>query len=417
MRAYLETYGCSLNKGDSDIILGYLKKSGVDTVNSPEKADLLFLNTCAVKLTTERRMISRIQRLSKFKGKLVICGCLPKMNEPEIRKACKDCILVDTNSLDKIPNIVEGNFKDYLSEQHEEKLKMPHPKPGLTAVVPVAEGCLGNCSFCGTKFARGKLTSYPVKDIKLFCERAIENGTKQFYLTAQDTGIYGSDIGSSLPELVKEIASIHGEFKIRIGMMNPGVAMKCLDAFDSPKVYRFLHTPVQSGSDKVLREMNRTYEAKDFIEAVNEFRNRHENACISTDVIVGYPTETDEDFKETVDLITKTQPDVTNVSKFMPRPGTKAAKLKKRLPTETIKERSVEMSRICRNISLRQNQNYVGRTMKVLVCEKGRTGGFIGRAENYKQVALEDAKLGTFREVEIKSAFPTYLSALNNTES
>jgi MiaB/RimO family radical SAM methylthiotransferase len=238
------------------------------------------------------------------------------------------------------------------------------------------------------------LTSYPVEDIVARARLLLERGKKEIYLTAQDTGCYGLDIHSNLVELLKEILKIDGDYRLRIGMMNPNYALKMLNEligiYRDDRVYKFLHIPVQSGSDRVIREMNRGYTTAQFEKIADRFREELEDICLSTDIIVGFPTETDADFKKTVELIKIVRPDIINVSKFYPRPNTAAARMKL-LTTETLKKRSVALSKVCRKIILEQNKKYIGQVMECLVTDRERK---LARAHNFKQVFLDRRAAG-----------------------
>ena len=209
--------------------------------------------------------------------------------------------------------------------------------------------CLGDCSFCITKLAKGNLQSFPKEDIINEIKKRIEEGYKRINLTSTDNGCYGLDINTSLVSLLKNITEIPGDFKIRIGMINPNYAKLYLNdlikIYKSDKIIKFLHIPVQSGSNKILKDMNRKYKVQDFINVVSKFRKNILGINISTDIIVGYPTESEEDFEETLNLVKKIKPEVLNISKFTSRPGTKASRLKQ-LKTEEIKRRSVILTNL-----------------------------------------------------------------------
>jgi len=208
---------------------------------------------------------------------------------------------------------------------------------------------LGDCSFCITKLAKGNLQSFPKEDIINEIKKRIEEGYKRINLTSTDNGCYGLDINTSLVSLLKNITEIPGDFKIRIGMINPNYAKLYLNdlikIYKSDKIIKFLHIPVQSGSNKILKDMNRKYKVQDFINVVSKFRKNILGINISTDIIVGYPTESEEDFEETLNLVKKIKPEVLNISKFTSRPGTKASRLKQ-LKTEEIKRRSVILTNL-----------------------------------------------------------------------
>ena len=414
MKAYVETYGCTLNQADSRIIKGFLEKEGVGLVKEPKKADLIFINSCGVKHTTERKILYRINKLREtVDGKIIVCGCLPKINEKAVRKAGAD-LLLDTNSLDKIPLIVKGEHRNFFSPKHLNKLEMPMVEQGIVAIIPIAEGCLGNCAFCATRNARGVLTSYPLKDIRLLVEQAVQNNAREIMITAEDVGFYGWDINTSLPALLRELVKIRGTFKMRIGMMDPFAAYKMLpellDAFDNPKIYQFVHLPVQSGSNKVLKAMNRKYSVEQFKKVTEAFRSKFPDITLSTDIITGFPGETEEDFQETLNLLRAVKPEMTNISMFYPRPRTPAARMKK-LPTQVVKERSRICSVLCRDVSLKASQRFVGREFEAVILKKGKKGGFVARLPNYKQAILEEARIGEKYKIKVTEAHPNYLKA------
>jgi MiaB/RimO family radical SAM methylthiotransferase len=207
---------------------------------------------------------------------------------------------------------------------------------------------------------------------------------------------------------------VDGDFRVRVGMMNPATVRKNIDsilaAYQHPKVYRFLHLPVQSGDDEILKKMNRGYTVEDFFSLVHRFRKAVPGLTLSTDVIIGFPTETEEQFERTQDLMRKVQPDIINITRYSARPLTAAKTLKGRIPTHVVKDRSRIISELCSHISQEKNKEHLGKTYMVLVTEKGKQKTFAGRAENYKQVIMkEPVALGTVVQVEIIDAAATHL--------
>ena len=224
----------------------------------------------------------------------------------------------------------------------------------LVEIVPINEGCLNTCSFCKTKQARGILFSYSIESIKEVVKSAVNRGVKEIYLTSQDTACYGFDIGTNLPELLKELISVKGNYKIRIGMMNPWhlrkIKKELFEVIKNRRIIKFLHIPVQSGSEKVLENMKRMHSVKEFEKIAEEFRKKFPrkkfpDSTIATDIIVGYPTEKEEDFEQTLKLIKKVKPEVLNISAFSSRPKTPASKLKQ-LSSEVIKERTRRLNKL-----------------------------------------------------------------------
>ncbi|MCD6348081.1 MAG: tRNA (N(6)-L-threonylcarbamoyladenosine(37)-C(2))-methylthiotransferase [Candidatus Korarchaeota archaeon] len=412
LRFYLETHGCSMNRSDSQIMESLLHRAGWVKVERPEEADVLILNTCNVKTPTEQRMIHRAKVLSRY-GPLVVAGCMAK-SQPELLRPFSN-VLVAPRSIDRIveavSDAVKGQKAEFLNWSRLDKASYERDPEELVGIVPIAEGCLGTCTYCITKLARGALTSFPIKSIIGRVVDFLSKGAVEVWLTAEDTGVYGWDIGEDLPKLLREISSLEGGFRVRVGMMTPNSALRILNglikAFRSEKIYKFFHLPVQSGSDEMLKLMGRRYTAKQFLELVKRIRDSYEEATISTDVIVGFPREEESDFEMTLKLLEEVQPDIVNLSRFGPRPKTPAASMDQ-LPVSVVKRRSKTAMELIERIKERRNERYVGREVVVLASEV-TSKGVQGRTQSYKPVALGDVELGYFYRVEIEGFRGNYL--------
>jgi len=243
---------------------------------------------------------------------------------------------------------------------------------------------------------------------------AIKNNCKIIQLTSQDTGSYGLDKNTNLGYLLKNICRIEGDYKIRVGMMNPYTLMKNLnliiDGFNNPKIFKFLHIPVQSGDNTILKKMNRKYTTKDFSFIINKFREKHSELTISTDIIVGFPSETNEQFDNSIKLIKKIQPDIVNITKFSARPLTKAKNIDGRVDTQIVKERSIILTKVCNDISKKNNNKYIGMKFNIIVTKKGKNDTIIGRTDSYKPVVIKNNnKIGETLKVEITNSTSAYL--------
>ena len=344
MKVFIQTFGCQANIADSEQIAGLLKQNNYELANDEEGADAIIVNSCSVKNKTQSKILDYIKK-NKNK-KIFVGGCLTKTID--IKKYVPEVTAVfDTNSILKIPEILETG-QDHFSSKKEHRILLPIiRKDKETGIVAIGEGCLNSCTFCATKLARGNLRSYRIGDIKRNIENSIKNGCKTIFLSSQDNGCYGFDIKTSLPELLNEIIALEGDYVIRIGMMNPWhlnkITNNLIESYKSEKIVKFLHIPVQSGSEKVLRDMKRIHTVENFKGAVKKFRNTFSDITIATDIIIGYPTETEEDFQQTYNLVKEIKPEVLNISMFSSRQKTKASKLKQ-LPSELIKERSKKLS-------------------------------------------------------------------------
>jgi MiaB/RimO family radical SAM methylthiotransferase len=235
----------------------------------------------------------------------------------------------------------------------------------------------------------------------------ITDGCKEIWLSSTDNGCYGLDIGTDLPDLVNAVAEIEHDFMIRIGMMNPmympRIRDRLLQSFENDKVFKFLHIPVQSGSDSVLKDMKRGHTAKVFRDTDKKFRKKFEKFTISTDIIVGFPSETETDFAQTVDLIKETRPDIINLSRYSPRPGTRAAKMEQ-MEVSEVKRRSKIVFELAKSLARERNEEWLGWQGEVLFDESS-DGMVKGRNFAYKPVVVEEpVKLGQKFKVEIIKA-------------
>ena len=408
-----------MNRGDAELMLGQLAAAGHEVVQDSAKADAIIVNTCAVKGTTYRRMLRRLRELRNSDGKrVVVAGCLPLIDLASIEQIGVFAGIVSCRSVGEITEIFERIAREKqnvrtLKQAPCEKPTMPKLRSSkVSAIVAICEGCTSNCSYCSVKFARGKLHSFDARSILNEVEAAINAGYREILLTAQDTVAYGLDAGANIPELLNSITSLEGKFKIRIGMMNPRnvkpILPELLDAYDNEKIYKFLHLPVQSGDDGVLEAMRRWYTVDDFMKIVNAFRERFEDLYLATDVIVGFPGESEREFMHTCELIERARPDKVNLTRFSPMPATDAARMSQ-VNGREVAGRSRLLSAKCRAIGHEQNERYIGRIVEGLVTGPGKKGGYTARLPNYKPAIINNAGLGEFVNVKIIEARPTYL--------
>ena len=391
------TAGCAHNQADSEQMAGLLRRAKFDLVSDIEKADMVIFNTCTVKGPSETAFFKQLDDLKKnFPYKMVIvAGCIAQADPEKLKKYS----LIGTKQIQNIVPVVEealhNNVLQLLEIKDVPPLKLPRiRKNPLVEILPINLGCLGVCSFCKTKQARGNLISYPIAELKAEMVKAIKEGVKEVWLTSQDTGCYGADIGKNLVDLIKELCTITGDYKLRIGMMNPDQAIRIkkelIDLFRTQsKLFTFLHLPVQSGSNYVLKKMARNYTAEDFYELVKELRLNIPELNIMTDIIVGFPGETEQDSWQTLSMLRKVSPDSVNISRFWPRSKTPAAKWRV-LPGEVVKRRSRLATELFHNISRLQNERWLGWEGEILIDEQGeKEGQWIGRNFAYKQVLVE----------------------------
>lgn len=421
MKVYIETFGCTFNQGDSQIMAGLLMENNAKIVEEAENADIIIINTCYVKHPTEQKVINRIKKVqTDFPDKkLIISGCMVEIDPDKLKKAAPSAGWIGPRQIkstfDVVESCLDGESARIIGHGDDIKAGLPKVRFNpMVHIVQICEGCAGKCTYCCTRFARGRLQSYPVNIIKEEVDNAVNEGCVEIQLTAQDSAAYGKDTGKTLADLINEITEIPGEFRIRIGMLHPKSIMGQLDelinAFKHENVYKFLHIPIQSGSDSILADMNRGHTVQEFKHIISKFREEIPEISIATDVIVGYPTESDEDFEETLNVIMDIKPDFIHISKYRHRPMTESSNLPE-IDHNDMKKRSKALNELKSNILFENNLKEIGKECKILITEKGSKGGYIGRTDSYKPVIVEEGQIGSFAKVKINEVTSTYLKA------
>ena len=420
---YAENYGCAANTFDFEILIGQLTVAGYHLTEDINSANIILINTCGVKKPTEDRVIGRLRKFNQTKKPLIITGCLPSINLKAILKAAPDfSAALDPHTVDKIlvaVKSVENGEKRRIFVSKKPILKLKQPRVNLNPpieIMSISEGCSGACAFCCVRFARGTIFSYPKETVVQSLGQAVRNGVKEIWLTSQDTGAYGIDIGTNLAELLQECCKVKGKYLIRVGMMNPDHVLPMLDelvtAYRDNRVFKFLHLPVQSGDNTILKQMNREYSTEDYITIVNRFREKIPELTLSTDVICGFPGETQEAFQNTLNLVETVEPDVVNISRFFPRPNTLAEKMEQ-IAIDEVKNRSRTMTQLVKRLSLEKNKKWLGWEGEILIGEKGKGQSWIGRNFAYKPIVVKDERnlIGKFLVARVTNTFSTYLEA------
>jgi len=402
-KVYVEGYGCVLNSADTEIIKNALREEGFEIVDELDRADIAVINTCVVRLETENRMIYRINELKNLGKDVVVAGCLPKA----LKEKVKGFLHIYPREAHKAGKILKTYIKSGKRVEGLEDDKSLHKKlnyinSSLITPLPICEGCLGHCTYCIVKIARGNLISYPREKIVKKAEELIKKGTKCIFITAQDTACYGFDRNDNLANLLNDLCSIEGDFIMRVGMMHAKNVEEIIDelieVYKTDKVGKFLHLPLQSGDDEILKKMRRGYTVEEFKEIVNEFRKKVKNLCFTTDIIVGFPGETEEQFENTLNILKELKPDYIHGAKYSQRKGTEAAKMKQ-VDTKIRKQRSEILDKLRRELSYLNNKKYIGKKLKTLILEEGK-----GYTENFKVVKFEGGSIGNFKKVKIVDA-------------
>jgi len=423
MQVFVQSFGCSTNFADGEVLTGCLADAGYEIARSCATADVIIYNTCAVKGPTENRMIEILKRVPKSK-KLIVAGCLPLINLERLEREVHFDGAVGPAAGDRIIEVVRHVLKDEKilalkgADEAMPNLALPriHLNP-MISIIPINYGCLGSCAYCCVTFARGKLRSYSVEAITGRLKKDLSQGMREVWLTSQDTACYGRDLGTNLASLLNAACSIKGNFKMRVGMMNPNttkdILKELIQAFQNEHVFKFLHLPLQSGDKEVLKSMRRFYSPEDFKSILKSFRTHIPKLTLSTDVICGFPEENESAFNRTLQLIQEVKPDIVNVSKFFARPRTVAAKMRDDLvSSRDIKLRTAKMAYLAKQVALAKNQSWIDWTGEVLIDEIGKVPkSFIGRNFAYKPIAIRSNRnlLGKTLTIRAIRAFSTHL--------
>lgn len=410
---YIKTFGCSHNQSDSEYMAGQLSAFGYSLSDNPDEADLWLINTCTVKSPSQSAMDTLISKCKSAKKPLVVAGCVPQGSRD--LKELEGVSIVGVQQIDRVVEVVEETLKGHevrlLTRRTLPALDLPKVRKNkFVEILPINVGCLGACTYCKTKHARGHLGSYTVDSLVGRVKAVIADGVKEIWLSSEDTGAYGRDIGVNLPILLNAITAelpLDGSTMLRIGMTNPPYILEHLKEIANvlchPCVYTFLHVPVQSGSDSILTAMNREYTVGEFKTVVNTLMELVPGMQIATDIICGFPGETDEDFALTVDLITEYKFPQVHISQFYPRPGTPAARMKK-VSSTAVKKRSRELTTVFESFTPYSGME--GRVERIWITEIATDGiHLVGHTKGYIQVLVSgpESMLGSSAMVKITS--------------
>ena len=413
-RYYLWTVGCQMNKADSEKLSAGLQRLGWRAVDRPERADLVVINTCSVRQHAEDRAYSKLGRVREIKQerpglKLAVMGCLVGLKTDDLERRFP---FVDAfarpQQFGPIMALVEGPAEDLGGEFWPSTFAIPE---GPCAYVPVVHGCNKFCTYCIVPYRRGRETSRPVDEVVRECAYLAANGVREVTLLGQTVEAYGHDLPAQpdLGDLMRRVAGIERLERIRFLTSYPkDMTPRILESVAAiPKVMESFSLPVQSGSDRVLDSMRRGYTRAEYIAKIAEVRSLMPGAGITTDVIVGYPGETSEDFEDTCTLLEDLRFDKVHVAAYSPRPGTIAwRKMPDDIPAEVKSERLHRVEEIEHRVSLELNRALVGTTQRVLV-EGLRGEQPFGRTRGGRLVHIDaPARVGAMVDVVIEHAGP-----------
>ena len=419
--AYVETYGCQQNEADSEKLRGYLTQSGYQIVQEAEGADVVVMNTCAIREHAEQRVFGNLGALTHTKRrhpgqKIFLCGCMA--GETKVSDRIKKSYphvdgVFSTHHLWQFPEILwnvlsRGKRQFYIEDEAGSIAEgIPQVRDSrLKGWVSIMYGCNNFCTYCIVPYVRGRERSRKMEDILAECRCLIESGCKDITLLGQNVNSYGKDLAEDcdFSDLLSEIVKIPGDYLIRFMTSHPRDAGKKL--FDtmasSPKIAKQLHLPFQSGSSRVLKAMNRHYDRETYLELVNYAKQVMPDLVLTSDVIVGFPGETEAEFEETITLIQQVHYDSLFTFIFSPREGTPAARMDDPTPKEEKNRRFDRLCAVQNAISEEIHQGYVGKTMRCLV--DGKDGDLLtARTEGGRLVRFSGNEnlIDTFQNITI----------------
>ncbi len=440
---YIETYGCQMNVADTEIVLGILKKQGYSVTDKPENADVILLNTCSIRDNAEQRIYGRIGNLKTLKYKnpglvLGVLGCMAERLRKDLidEKKAVD-IVVGPDEYRRLPEYIDVAFNGdkgigvKLSRTETYDDIEPHREEGLSAWISVMRGCDKFCTFCVVPYTRGRERSRSLQSIVSELENLSQRGFKDVTLLGQNVNSYSddqSDNGGDFADLLAAAARVDRSMRIRFTTSHPqDLSDKLLYTIaEHPNLCNYVHLPVQSGSNRILELMNRTYTVEHYLNLIEKAKKIIPGVSFSTDIISGFPTETWEDHLATLEVLKQVRYDGAYMFKYSPREGTKAFKMVDDVSDEVKSKRLQEIIDVQHQISFEKNQELIGKDETILVegLSKKSNDFIAGRTDTNKVVIVpvdEKIKIGDYVKVKINKAtsgtlFGDYISHIETAK-
>ncbi len=419
---FLKTFGCQMNLNDSERIRGILKELGFSETQDWKEADLILLNTCTVREKPDQKVLSHLGEYRKNERAVIgVCGCLAqRMGEELLKRAPFVKIMFSSYNIHHLPELINRAFAGYraveiLNEPPEDENELWNYKTvrdnRFCAYVTVIKGCDKFCTYCVVPYTRGRERSRPLESILEEVKYLVDDGVKEIHLLGQNVTAWGKDLGSKyrFSDLLYEVSKVEGVERIRFTTGHPkDITEDVIEAMATlPKICNALHLPFQAGSNRILKLMKREYTKEEYLEKVSLLKERVKGIALSTDVIVGFPTETEEDFEETLEVLREVEFEQVFSFKFSPRPGTPAYSMEGQVPEEVKRSRMARLLELQKSIYSKLSKKYEGQVVEVLV-EERKGEEYVGRTTTNKWVSLKSSKdlLGKTVKVKVKKASP-----------
>lgn len=423
-KLFVDTLGCQMNKSDTERIIGMLSHFDYLTTENEDEADLFIVNTCAIRQLSADKAYSRLGNWGRIKRnkkqnnlpipKIAICGCVAQLEKENLLKKFPQVDLVfGTRNIYQLPDLlkqIEENrvcaTSDNPIEENDYKITRSE---STNAWLPIMEGCDNFCSYCVVPYTRGRERSRTIEAVVKEAKQILSDGFKEITLLGQNVDSYGKNLndGTNFAKLLKTLDNIEGKFRIRFTSSYPtDITDEVIDVVkNSSKICECFHIPMQSGNDRILKAMNRRYNVEEYTKIVQKIRDNIENVAITSDFIAGFPSETEEEFQDTLKIIDELQLDYSNTAAYSPRPFTPAGKMTDKFIADDIKKQRLQiLNDKVKQATLKSNEKYIGKTLEVLI-DGLKDGVFQGRAGNNKVVHILDDKeykVGQFVDVKIE---------------
>ena len=422
-KLYIDTLGCQMNKSDTERIIGMLTHFGYEQTSDEQNADLYIVNTCAIRQLSVDKAYSRLGNWGKIKRikkkeenkniKIAICGCVSNLEKESLLKKFPYLDLVfGTRNIFELPKLLEKIEENRICALDdmpisENDYNIIRDK-SVNAWLPIMEGCNNFCSYCVVPYTRGRERSRSIEAIVKEAKNIIAQGFREITLLGQNVDSYGKNLENtpSFAQLLKTLDELDGDFRIRFTSSYPtDITDEVIEVIKNSKhICECFHIPMQSGNDRVLKAMNRRYNVEQYREIVTKIRNNIKDVTITSDFIAGFPSETVEEFEDTLKAIDELGLDYSNTAAYSVRPLTKASKMVDDFFEEDEKKRRLAiLNDKVKDASLKSNEKYIGRTLEVLINDV-KDGIYQGRTRNNKVVHIQDDKqyqIGQFVDVEI----------------
>jgi threonylcarbamoyladenosine tRNA methylthiotransferase MtaB len=411
-----KTLGCRLNQFETDSLASEFHNAGYRLVDFEDKADVYVVNTCTVTNQSDKKSRNLISQASRKPGDalVVVTGCMVNSQKEALENRDASTYFVENNKKTSIFPMVQAHYKGEILHPNSLDPDVFDFKPADTtfhtrSLVKIQDGCDNFCTFCIVPFVRGRAISRPFEKIRENIQQVLDFGFREIVLTGVNIGRYDHN-GTNFESLVEKILDIPGDFRVRISSIEPdGYGDRFIELFRHPKLMPHLHLCLQSGSDAVLLRMRRMYTLSEFRAIVDKFRTRHPDFNLTTDIIVGFPGETDKDFQATCDVVREIGFSHIHTFKYSKRKGTRADRMPEQVPEKVKSERSELIRQIGEENKRRYRSSFIGRTERVLV-EKTRDGSARGYGEHYVPISFPSGR------AEKNKIYPVLIKGIKNGE-